>query len=171
MNDMFEPWEIFQLSPGKEGYLTLFFTHTYWTVLPGAPWPHLQFTRQFQILFFGCERNSKPWCFLGFSGGLSGAQCVCVWVSVSVCVCVRRGRDRGSESPLTTWISPLMLTGLDINNVAFHSPHPPLRSLPRTHTYALFLSLSLSLVFTVYFSVCVTVHVLLFVPIHKEMAL
>lgn len=115
----------------------------------------------------GTVNHDVFWVFLGGWVELG----VCVWVSVSVCVCMRRGRDRGSESPLTTWISPLMLTGLDINNVAFHSPHPPLRSLPRTHTYALFLSLSLFLVFTVYFSVCVTVHVLLFVPIHKEMAL
>ena len=94
--------------------------------------------------------------FFGVFRGLSGKVCVCV----CVCVCKEREwvSERERESPLTTWISPLMLTGLDINNVAFHSPHPPLRSSPRTHTYPVFLSrsvsVSLSLVFRVDFFCC-----------------
>ena len=126
-----------------------------------APWPHWVYT-------------SFPNIILRLRGGTVNHDVLGVFreLSRTASVCKKerererereRARERKRESPLTTWINPLMLTGLDTNNVAFHSPHPPLRSWARTHTYSVSLSLCYFLC-----SLHSLFYCRVFVPIHKK---
>lgn len=45
---------------------------------------------------------------------------------------VRRPAQRGLRCAERAWISPLMLTGPDTNNAAFHNPHPVVINLLKT---------------------------------------
>ena len=89
-------------SRGNEGNLTSLFTHTHTEPCYCVP-PDLTLSLHVNSKYcsLAVRGNSKPWCFSGVFGGLSGKVCVCVSVCVCVCGWVGGGGGRERERRLT----------------------------------------------------------------------
>lgn len=113
MDDMFEPWEIFQSSGslGNKECLTLFFTHTHThtpshvTVCPlTSLWVYTSIPNIVLWLWGGTVNHDV----LGVFRGLSGKVCECVYVSVQRAKERERERERlllQPESALWCWLA------------------------------------------------------------------
>ncbi len=91
--------------------------------LPSGPLPLIVFILLLQIVFHHFEEKQQT----ATRASLRPAFNV-----------VRRPAQRGLRCSERVWISPLMLTGPDTNNAAFHSPRPVVINLLKTFSTACF---------------------------------
>lgn len=91
--------------------------------LPFGPLPLIVFILLLQILFHHFEEKQQ----IATRASLRPVFNV-----------VRRPAQRGLRCAERDWIRPLMLTGPDTNNAAFHSPHPVVINLLKTFSTTCF---------------------------------
>lgn len=94
--------------------------------LPFGPLPLIVFILLLQILFHHFEEKQQ----IATRASLRPVFNV-----------VRRPAQRGLRCAERDWIRPLMLTGPDTNNAAFHSPHPVVINLLKTFSTTCFFRL------------------------------